>query len=444
MTNKVRSPPLYRAISNIRPFVDYCTLLLACLICVSPAWPAYQELDGIVAVVEDDVVLASELMLRLETVRKQIDAVGSAMPPEEILVSQVLERLVQENIQYQEARKRGIDIDEDTLTRAVTQFALSNNLTLEQFQQALLQEGTNFRAFREEIRREMIINALQRNLIARRVVISEQEIDGMLNSPFYKELFSDEYRVGHIMLSVDEQAGKSALEELTAQASVIIENLNQGAVFSEIAMAKSSSSSALEGGDMGWRKAAALPSLFSQIVLEMTIGQVSEPIVRPGAVHIIKLLDKRGVSLETVNQTNVRHILIMPSEIRTPKEAEILIKEIKNQLMDGRSFEELAREQSDDPASALNGGSLGWSQPNAFVDAFSDVMRKTDVGAQSEPFLSQFGWHILEVLGRREQDVGEDARKAKAVELIHRRRFEEEKEKWLKEIRDESFVEIRL
>ena len=163
---------------------------------------------------------------------------------------------------------------------------------------------------------------------------------------------------------------------------------------------------------MGWRKAAALPSLFSQIVLEMTIGQVSEPIVRPGAVHIIKLLDKRGVSLETVNQTNVRHILIMPSEIRTPKEAEILIKEIKNQLMDGRSFEELAREQSDDPASALNGGSLGWSQPNDFVDAFSDVMRKTDVGAQSEPFLSQFGWHILEVLGRREQDVGEDARKA--------------------------------
>ena len=306
-----------------------------------PALAAYQELDGIVAVVEDDVVLVSELMLRIDAVRKQIDASGSAMPPEEVLISQVLERLIQENIQYQEATKRGIDIDEDTLTKAVTQFATNNNLTLEQFQQALLQEGTNYRAFREEIRREMIITRLQRNLIARRVVISEQDIDGMLNSPFYKELFSDEYRVGHIMLSVDEQGGNSAQEQAAARAAVIIDTLKQGAEFSEIAMAESSSSSALEGGDMGWRKAAALPSLFSETVLDMTIGEVSDPIIRPGAVHIIKLLDKRGVSLETVNQTNVRHILIAPSEIRTPKEAEILIKEVKRQLSEGGPLKNL-------------------------------------------------------------------------------------------------------
>ena len=176
----------------------------------------------------------------------------------------------------------------------------------------------------------------------------------------------------------------------------------------------------------------------------MTIGEVSDPIIRPGAVHIIKLLDKRGVSLETVNQTNVRHILIAPSEIRTPKEAEILIKEVKRQLLEGRSFEELASEYSDDPASALNGGSLGWSEPSSFVEAFSAVMQEMEIGSQSDPFLTRFGWHILEVVDRREQDVGEEARESKAVELIHRRRFEEEREKWLKEIRDESFVEIRL
>ena len=429
---------------NIR-FLGGCLILLwICVIWTKPALAAYQELDGIVAVVEDDVVLVSELMLRIDAVRKQIDASGSAMPPEEVLISQVLERLIQENIQYQEATKRGIDIDEDTLTKAVTQFATNNNLTLEQFQQALLQEGTNYRAFREEIRREMIITRLQRNLIARRVVISEQDIDGMLNSPFYKELFSDEYRVGHIMLSVDEQGGNSAQEQAAARAAVIIDTLKQGTEFSEVAMAESSSSSALEGGDMGWRKAAALPSLFSETVLDMTVGEVSDPIIRPGAVHIIKLLDKRGVSLETVNQTNVRHILIAPSEIRTPKEAEILIKEVKRQLSEGRSFEELASEYSDDPASALNGGSLGWSEPSSFVEAFSAVMQEMDIGAQSDPFLTQFGWHILEVVDRREQDVGEEARESKAVELIHRRRFEEEREKWLKEIRDESFVEIRL
>jgi len=265
-----------------------------------------------------------------------------------------------------------------------------------------------------------------------------------LNSPFYRELFSDEYRVGHIMLSVDEQGGNNAQEQAAARAAVIIDTLKQGTEFSEIAMAESSSSSALEGGDMGWRKAAALPSLFSETVLDMTIGEVSDPIIRPGAVHIIKLLDKRGVSLETVNQTNVRHILIAPSEIRTPKEAEILIKEVKRQLSEGRSFEELASEYSDDPASALNGGSLGWSEPSSFVEAFSAVMEEMDIGAQSDPFLTQFGWHILEVVDRREQDVGEEARESKAVELIHRRRFEEEREKWLKEIRDESFVEIRL
>ena len=411
---------------------------------VPSVFAAYQELDGIVAVVEDDVVLVSELMLRIDAVRKQIEANGSAMPPEEILVSQVLERLILENIQYQEASRRGIEIDEDTLTRAVTQFATNNNLTLDQFRQALLSEGTNFRAFREEIRREMVITRLQRNLIRRRIVISEQDIDGMLNSPFYKELFSDEYRVGHIMLSIDNKGGSLAAEQASEKARSIIDSLAEGVDFGETAIAESSSSSALEGGDMGWRKAGALPSLFSEVVLSMGVGEVSDPIIRPGAIHIIKLLDKRGVSLETINQTNVRHILVAPSEIRSPKEAEDMIVKIQEQLDSGQPFEELAAEYSDDPASALNGGSLGWSEPESFVAGFSDEMKRTDIGQRSKPFLTQFGWHILEVVDRREQDVGDEAREGKAVELLHRRRFEEEREKWLKEIRDESFVEIRL
>ena len=409
-----------------------------------PAQAAYQELDGIVAVVEDDVVLVSELMIRLDGVRKQIEANGSAMPPEDILISQVLERLIQENIQYQEAAKRGIEIDEDTLTRAVSQFATNNNLTLEQFTQALLAEGTNFLAFREEIRREMILTRLQRSLISRRIVISEQDIDGMLNSPFYKELFSDEYRVGHIMLSVESGVDDSSKERANAKAESIVASLEEGADFAKMAMSESSSSSALEGGDLGWRKAGALPSLFSEIVLDMSVGQISKPIARPGALHVIKLIDKRGAGLETVNQTNVRHILVAPSEIRTPKEAEELIKEVGEKIKSGQPFESLATEYSDDPGSALNGGSLGWSEVDSFVPAFSEVMKITKAGEVSDPFISPFGWHILQVIDRREQGVGEEAREGKAVEVLHRRRFEEEKEKWLKEIRDESFVEIRL
>ena len=442
--NKKKENKSHNWIFSVKHLVQCAFATLAIFFAALPVLAAYQELDGIVAVVEDDVVLVSELMLRIDAVRKQIEANSAAMPPEEVLVSQVLERLILENIQYQEATRRGIEVDEDTLSRAVTQFATNNNLTLDQFRQALLSEGTNFRAFREEIRREMVISRLERNLIRRRIVISEQDIDGMLNSPFYKELFSDEYRVGHIMLSVDDNDGSSAQEEASKRAQSIIDNLNEGGDFGETAMAESSSSSALEGGDMGWRKAGALPSLFSELVLTMSVGEVSEPIVRPGAIHIVKLLEKRGVSLEKINQTNVRHILVAPSEIRSPKESENLINQIGDRLDAGESFDELAAEYSDDPASALNGGSLGWSEPESFVLGFSEVMKMAEIGKRSEPFLTQFGWHILEVLDRREQDVGDEAREGKAVELLHRRRFEEEREKWLKEIRDESFVEIRL
>lgn len=425
-----------------RRFVGW--LMLALLAFSGPVRAVYEELDAIVAIVDDDIVLASELKSRYEQVVGQLQAQQVRMPPNEILISQIMERLILESIQRQQAERRGIDIDDETLTRAVMSFAQGNNMTLDQFQQALARDGVSYRIFREEIRTEMMVNRLQRGVINRRISISEQEISGLLNSPFYQEMFSDEYRVGHILLSLEERASEAVIEAAEAEAEDMVEQLRQGADFTQMAIARSSSSRALEGGDMGWRKAGELPSLFAEDVLALEVGEIGEPIRTSGAIHIIKLLERRGAGVQKVMETKARHILVKPSEIRTPEDTQSLAQEIKQELDNGADFAELAKEYSEDPASALAGGDLGWATPDTFVGPFAATMESTQAGEVSAPFRTQFGWHILEVLERREQDMSEEARENMAVEILHKRRFEEEQQEWLKEIRDEAYVEVRL
>jgi len=426
------------------------TTLLVCVVGISLLYvpvnshAVYREIEGIVAIVDDDVVLASELKNRYDQVIRQMQTQNVSLPPNEILISQIMERLILESIQKQEAERRGIRIDDETLTRAVMSFAQGNNMTLEQFQQALAADGVSYREFREEIRTEMAITRLQRNLINRRISITDQEVEGLLNSPFYKEMFSDEYRVGHILLSLEERASDEVVEAAMAEANNIVKQLREGADFAQTAIAKSSSSRALEGGDLGWRKAGELPSLFAEQVLELEVDGIAEPIKTSGAIHIIKLLERRGAGVQKVVETNVRHILVQPSEIRSPEETAALIQDIKRQLDEGADFAELAKEHSQDPASALNGGDLGWATPDQFVGQFGEIMERTAKEGVSEPFLTQFGWHVLQVLDRREEDMSDEARENMAVEILHKRRFEEEQQEWLKEIRDEAFVEVRL
>ncbi len=419
-------------------------VLVMSLVAVPPAWSVYQELEGIVAIVEDDVVLASELRYRFNQVVAQLQASGTAMPPRDVLMSQIMERLIIESIQLQEAERRGIEIDDETLTRAVLSFAENNNMTLEQFQAALARDGIGYRQFREEIRAEMVIGRLARNLINRRISISEQDVQGLLNSPYYSQLFSDEYRVGHIMLSLEEAASEMTVVRAEEKARDLVAELRNGADFSQIAIANSSSSTALEGGDLGWRKAGELPTLFSEDVLDMEVGDIAGPIKTSSAFHIIKLLERKGAGTQTMQQTLVRHILVQPSEIRDADATESLIRDIKRQLDEGADFAELAREHSEDPSSALNGGDLGWTSSDQFVGGFTRMMDQTGIGDISEPFLTEFGWHVLEVQGRREEDMSEEARENMAIEILHQRRFEEEQQEWLKELRDEAFVELRL
>lgn len=404
----------------------------------------YRELDAIVAVVEDDVVLASELLERLDMVREQFIQNNAPLPPNDVLLSQIMERLIIESLQIQEAERRGVTVDDETLTRAVTGFAQQNNMTLEGFAQQLERDGRSYSEFREQIRKEIMMQRLQQAIVNRRITISEQDIQDLLNSPYYRELLSDEFRVGHILLELEPNASEETIKAAEDAAVEIVKELRAGADFAQMAVARSAGSNALEGGDLGWRKAAELPSLFAEYVLEMEIGDVSPPIASSSGLHIVKLIDQRGAGVQKEMQTRLRHILVMPSEIRSEAEAEALIDDIHRRLQAGEDFAVLAAEYSEDPGSALAGGNLGWTSGTEFVPRFREVMAETPVGALSEPFRTQYGWHVLEVLERREQDMSESARRDMALQILHGRRFEEELEKWLKELRDEAFVEIRL
>lgn len=419
-------------------------LALAPMLLAAAAQAEYRELDGIVAVVNEDVVLASELLERLDAVQRQIASANVQAPPNDVLVSQIMERLVLESLQLQEADRRGVQVDDETLTRAVMSFAEQNGMNLEQFREALAADGIAYREFREQIRREMVLNRLQRNLVSRRIAISDKDIDDLLNSPYYQQLLSDEYRVGHILLTFEENASESVVAAARQRAADIVAELRQGAEFRQMAIANSAASTALEGGDLGWRKAGELPSLFAEEVLSLERGETANPIETSGGIHIVQLLEVRGASTQSEQQSLVRHILVQPSQIRTEAETRTLIEDIHRQLVDGADFAAMAREHSQDPGSALNGGDLGWTSGNEFVPEFRQAIAATPTGELSAPFRSQYGWHVLEVQERREQDMSREARRNMALQILHQRRFDEELQRWQKELRDEAYVEVRL
>lgn len=405
---------------------------------------ALTQLDYIVAVVDDDVVLASELISRIASVREQIVAQNARLPPEQVLYSQMLERLIMESLQIQMGGRAGVRIDDATLTQSLAAIAQQNGMTLEQFQDVLAADGINYREFRDDVRREMTIQRVQRARVNNRVHITEEEIQAFLDSPVGRDVLSDEFRVGHILLLVPDNVAPADVAAAEAEAEEIRRELVAGADFRQMAITRSAGSRALEGGDLGWRKAGALPSLFADVVIELEPGETPPPMRSGRGFHIIQLLERRGVSNLMVQQGRVRHILVVPSEIRTRAETRDLIFEIRDRLIAGEAFEDLAREYSDDPSSALAGGDLGWSASNSFVPEFGTAMDNAEVGVVTEPFRSKDGWHILEVQERRDHDMSEEAMRNMAVRVLHTRRFEEELEIWLGEIRDEAYVEIRL
>ncbi len=412
-------------------------------LCAMPLQAEVERLDGIVAIVNEDVVLASELIERRDSVLERLRQQGAELPPEDALMSQLMERLVIENLQLQMAQQRGIVIDDETLTEAVNGFARQNDMTFDEFRQALERDGMSYRQFREDVRRELQLQRVQRLLVNRRITITDQDIDDLIASTFFQEMVSDEYRVGHILLAVEGNAPETIAKAVRA-ADAIVAELRDGADFAQMAMEHSAASTALEGGDLGWRRAGGLPSLFADRIVTLSVGETADPIRNNLGFHIVQLLEQRGVSQERQMQSLVRHILVRPSAIRTAEQTRELAHDLRRRILAGEDFAELAKEHSDDPGSALGGGELGWTDGSEFVPAFRATMDALEVGEVSEPFASVHGWHIVEVQGRRDQDMSDEARRNMAMTVLHNRRFEEELQEWLQEIRDEAYVELRI
>ncbi|MBU0918396.1 MAG: peptidylprolyl isomerase [Pseudomonadota bacterium] len=428
---------------TLRPLTLGALLLGSALLATS-ASAQVRPLDRIVAIVDNDVIMQSQLDQRLAEVQQTIEKRGAELPPIDVMQQQVLERLITENLQLQIGERSGIRISDEELNQALATIAQRNNMTLEQFRDALQRDGLSLETAREQIRREMVINRVRQRRIAERIQVSNQEVENFLASDLGKLQLSEEYRLANILIPVPESSDSSAIQAAEESAADTWQQLQQGADFAQLAVSRSASENALEGGDMGWRKAAQLPPPFDNQVRELAVGEVTQPVRTPPGFIILKLLDKRGGDTQVRDEVHVRHILIKPSQIRSEAESRRLIERLRDRIEAGEDFAELARNFSEDPGSALNGGDLNWIDPASLVPEFREVMANTASGELSPVFKSPYGWHVLEVLGRRATDASEQFREQQALSLLRNRKYDEELQAWLRQIRDEAYVEIKL
>ena len=401
-------------------------------------------LDRVIAVVDSGVIMETQLNARVEEVLKRLNTNNAELPPLDLLEEQVLERLIIEEIQMQIAERAGIKISDSELNQTLSRIASQNNLSLEEFRVAIEQEGDSYKSFRATIKKELIIQRVQRGKVGSRVDISEQEIENFINSEEGRSELAEQYQVQHILVSVKSGLNENEINAIREKAQDILKRLGEGESFEKLAATYSAGQKALEGGFLGWRTTAELPTLFAETVSFLQVGETSD-LIRSGAgFHILRLNDKRGNTVKFMDQTLSRHILVQPSEIRTENQAELLIKDIHRRLLEGEDFKQLARQYSEDPGSKMDGGNLGWANPGDYDPAFEKTLNATQIGEISEPVQSSFGWHIIEVLDRRNEDVSQDEQKNRAYQIIYERKFEQELESALIELRAEAYVDIKL
>jgi peptidyl-prolyl cis-trans isomerase SurA len=443
---RVFSTKAFKVIVNVKIKLSDCLrpLLLGALFLATSAQAAVQPLNRVVAIVDNDVVMQTQLDARLREVQQTIAKRGARAPSEQVLSQQVLERLVIENIQLQIGERSGIRISDEELNQALGTIAQRNGMSLAQFRAALSKDGLSFAGAREQIRREMVISRVRQRRVAERIQVSDQEVQNFLASDLGKQQLSQEFRLANILIPVPDGASPATIQAAEQQTKALYQQLRQGADFAQQAIALSGSETALEGGEMGWRKAAQLPPPFDGMVSSMAVGEITEPMRTPGGFIMLKLLETRGGESQVRDEVTVRHILIKPSEIRSEAETKRLVERLHQRIQAGEDFAELAKDFSEDPGSALNGGVLSWIDPNALVPEFREVMANTPSGELSKPFKSPYGWHVLEVMGRRATDSSAQVREQQAQKLLRNRKYEEELQTWLRQIRDEAYVEVKL
>jgi peptidyl-prolyl cis-trans isomerase SurA len=418
-------------------------LVLASSMLVGTANAAEQQLDRVAAIVDNDVVMLSQYQTRLKEVQQTISKRGVEIPPEDVLRQQVMERLIIDAIQLQMAERSGIRISDEELSASMATIAERNALTQQEFEQALAADGLSLKDAQEQIRQEMTISRVRQYRVAERIQVTDQEVQNFLASDLGKMQLAEEYNLANILIPVPDGANNEELTKAQNDVEKIVKQLEQGADFTQLAIRYSASENALEGGEMGWRKAAQLPPPFDRLLASMSIGQVTQPTRTAGGIIMLKLLDKRGGEVVYRDETHARHILLKPNEIRSPEATQKLATRLYERLRNGEDFAELAKQFSEDPGSALNGGDLNWIDPSSLVPAFREEMARTAIGELSKPFESQFGWHVLQVLDRRSTDSSEQMREQQAINLLRNRKYDEELQTWLRQIRDEAYVEIK-
>lgn len=417
---------------------------LALALGMGPTLVSAQALDAIVAVVNDDVVVQSELEREIALVIPQLNQRGTAVPPPEQLRKQVLDRLILKHLQQQRAKELGLKIDEATLEEALQGIAGRNGLSLDELKATLEAGGIRFEDFREDTRAQILSSRLQNQEVVRKIQVSEPEIDRFLAREASRLIEREQVRLQHILVALPDNPTPEQIKRAEDKAKGLVERLRGGADFAEVAARESDGRNALEGGDLGWFEMGAVPSLVSDLAYTLAEGEVSEPLRSPSGFHIIRMREIKAATPEDVTQTRARHILIRTNEIVSDADARQRLLQLRERLIGGEDFATLARANSDDTGSALKGGELGWVDPGNTVPEFEEQMNAMAVGATSEPFKSPFGWHILQVEERRQQSANEDILRLKAREALQRRKAEEATEEWLRQLRDEAYVEIRL
>tara|TARA_R110002110_G_C13470397_1_gene720567 strand:+ start:49753 stop:51015 length:1263 start_codon:yes stop_codon:yes gene_type:complete len=415
---------------------------LACATALATITHAQTEIiDQVVAIVDDDVVMASELRERITAITQNLEARGVDLPPEDTLIRETLDRLILESIQLQKGTRAGVRISDAQLDASMQRIAAQNRMTLDQFRTALEQQGQSYFDMREQIRREMIVQRVQGGNVNQRIQISDQEVDNFLATEEGQKMTQPEYHIMHALLAVSPDDSQATIDAAEAFANKQLRRIRAGEPFEQVVSAKTGNYS-LSGGDLGWRKLDDLPSLFADVAPQLETGTTSDVIRSDSGFHLVYMKEQRGGE-QLVKQTKVRHILVKPSEIMSDAQAEELVASLKRRALSGDDFGELAREYSEDIGSAQEGGELGWTSSGQMVPEFEAAMKETAIGEISDPVRTQFGWHILQVEDRREHNMTEEARRSVAMEYLHNRKYQEELDAWLRQIRDEAFVDIK-
>ncbi|HDK37781.1 MAG TPA: molecular chaperone SurA [Thiolapillus brandeum] len=401
-------------------------------------------MDRIVAIVNDDVVVQSELQQEAAIIRNKLAKAGATNIPEAEIEKQALERLILHKLQLAEARKLGINIDEETLLTAMNNIAAQNGLTLDELATALQEQGMSLDEYRQELRDEIALQRLRNQEVISRIQITKAEVDNYLQHVAENPGGRDAYRLRHILIATPDGASSKEIAAAKKQAEEILQRLQQGEDFTSLATRYSAGRQALEGGDLGWLEAGQVPSLFIGELAQMERGDIRGPFHGSSGFHIIKLEDYKGGDKNIIKQTHARHILIRTNELTSDDDARIRLQQLYQRINGGEDFAALARAHSDDKTSAIKGGDLGWVSPGNLVPKFEEVMDSLAKGELSEPFRTQFGWHIVQVLDRRDFDATDEVKRNKARLALRKRKADEALQLYLRKLRDQAFVETRL